>query len=477
MLGGGRRDVVERPVGEQALGVGDGHARDVGAAGVHRLEAVFVGAVVHDLGRVHAVGAFATVDLRVHRALRGGQLVAEHHLVERGEALRDDELLGFGDVLVVHEAAHDVGLPRFHEVDGPLVGARVHDPEREPRALGDEVEHVLHDALVLPVALVEQGIAVRHHGHAEHARLLDVGAIGVGELDGRLVPRGQVLGVQLLREIGIGFVYRGHRRVQLGYHVASGRCGDVVRLAVELGRHPAPLGEVHVAAQHHVGGAVVQALRVRVVIELQNGAFDAVELEIVFEAADLLRRVPVRADGLAVEGARVEGDDVVVLLEADEQRVVRADGEGGVLVLVGDLLAVVHAADQVDVAGLRPLHEVLGVAVDELVAPSGVLGYLGEPVVEDARAHAVVADLADALDLGERDAQRSALHGRVGRAVVRERGRRRGRSEGGCRDEHGGHRRADAARCLRFHSSSLLRPLRHVPRSARIPRYGTKPPI
>lgn len=367
--------------------------------------------------------------------------------------------------------------PRFHEVDDPLVGARVHDPEREPRALGDEIEHVLHDAPALPVAFVEQGVAVLHHGHADHVRLLEVGAIGVGKLDGPLVPRGQVLGVQLVGEFGVRFVYRGHRRVQFVHHIAAGGCGNVVRLAVELGRHSATLGEIHIAAQHHVGGAVVEALRVRIVTELQDGAFDAVELEVVLEAADLLGRVLVRADGLAVEGAGIEGDDIVVFGEADEQRVVRTHGEGGVLVLVGDLLAVVHAADEVDLAGHRHLHEVLGVAVDELVAPSGVLGYLGEPVVEDARAHAVVADLADALDLRERDAQRSALHGRVGRAVVRERRRRRGRSEGGCRDEHDGHRRADATRCLRFHSPSLLRPLRHVSRSARIPRYGTKPPI
>ena len=409
VLGGSRRDVVERAIGEKALGVGDGHARDVGAAGVHRLEAVFVGAVVHDFGCVHAVGPLAAVDLREHRAFGGGQLVAEHHFVERGEAVRDDELLFVGDVLVVHEAAQDIGLARFHEVDGALVGARMNEAEREPGALGDEVEHVLHDALGLAVALVEQGEAILHHGDADHVGAVDVGEIGLGEPDGALMPRGQMLGVQLVGEFGIRFVYRGHRRVQLVDHVASGGRGDIVRLAVELGGHPAPLGDVHIAAQDQVGDAVVEALRVRVVVEAQDGAVDAVEVEVVLEAPYLLGRVLVGADDLAVESARIEGDDVVVVGEADEQRMVRPHGEGGVLVLVGDLLAVVHAADKVDLAGHRLPHELLGIAVDELVAPSGVFGDLGEPVVEDARAHAVVADLAEALDLGKRHAQHAIL--------------------------------------------------------------------
>ena len=131
-----------------------------------------------------------------------------------------------------------------------------------------------------------------------------------------------MLCIELVRELGIRRVDRRHRCIQIVLQIASERHGYVVRFAVELGGDPAAFGDVHVTAQHHVGGAVVQAFRVGIVVERQDDAVDIVEIEVVFETANLLGSVLEHADGLAVERARVEDDDIVVLFEADEQGVV-----------------------------------------------------------------------------------------------------------------------------------------------------------
>ena len=454
MLGGCRRDVAERVVDEQAFRERDGHAGGVGASGVHRFEAVFVGTVVHDLGSLHAVGAITPFDLGEDRFPGGSQLVAEHHLVERREALGDGELLAVRRVAVVQEAAHHVHFPRFNQVDGILVRTGMHEAKREPRALGDQVEHILHDALVQSVALVVQRVAALHDGHADLACVVDERTVGFGELDGALAAGRQVLCIELVRELGIRRVDRRHRCIQIVLQIASERHGYVVRFAVELGGDPAAFGDVHVTAQHHVGGAVVQAFRVGIVVERQDDAVDIVEIEVVFETANLLGSVLEHADGLAVERARVEDDDIVVLFEADEQGVVRTDGEVRILERIDELLPIVHAAHEVDLSRRRPFHETLDIAVHKLIGPSGVLGNLREPIVEDAGAHAVGIGLADAFDLGERHAHHSNVLGCIPRTADIG---RRGNDEDGCCHQQCGHRRADATRRSLSHSPSLLR--------------------
>ena len=159
----------------------------------------------------------------------------------------------------------------------------MHEAKREPRALGDQVEHILHDALVQSVALVVQRVAALHDGHADLACVVDERTVGFGELDGALAAGRQVLCIELVRELGIRRVDRRHRCIQIVLQIASERHGYVVRFAVELGGDPAAFGDVHVTAQHHVGGAVVQAFRVGIVVERQDDAVDIVEIEVVFE--------------------------------------------------------------------------------------------------------------------------------------------------------------------------------------------------
>ena len=147
MLGGCRRDVAERVVDEQAFRERDGHAGGVGASGVHRFEAVFVGTVVHDLGSLHAVGAITPFDLGEDR------FPEEASLLRNTTSLSDAKLsvmasVAVRRVAVVQEAAHHVHFLRFNQVDGILVRTGMHEAKREPRALGDQVEHILHDALV-----------------------------------------------------------------------------------------------------------------------------------------------------------------------------------------------------------------------------------------------------------------------------------------------------------------------------------------
>ena len=78
------------------------------------------------------LGAITPFDLGEDRFPGGSQLVAEHHLVERREALGDGELLAVRRVAVVQEAAHHVHFPRFNQVDGILVRTGMHEDEREP---------------------------------------------------------------------------------------------------------------------------------------------------------------------------------------------------------------------------------------------------------------------------------------------------------------------------------------------------------
>ena len=297
----------------------------------------------------------------------------------------------------------------------------------------------------LPGAWVDvtHGSTVGEQSHAQRARVLDAGALGVAEFEHRPVFR-EIVREQVGGERGLALFDAVKHQVEVVRKARGLRGGEVEGPGREAQDGAEPVGNRHAHAQPHVGLSFFQRLE---------------DLESAFARHQLVGKLHERGVGLEVGQAKDR-----VLPCGDPQGVDPVDGRGadavfadrceqhrvGVPVAVDrvveqllQVLGIAHGAQNVDasrhqvVERGRDLLVVGALVVDVLELPAGVLGHFLQVVVGVSGTRPVLCDLREPGLLGKAHPH-DALLGRSRRVRGALAGRLRGGASKGQEKQRGG---------------------------------------
>lgn len=263
-----------------------------------------------------------------------------------------------------------------------------------------------------------------------------------------LVRFHEVLAAQRVLQRRIAFVDAGYGRVELVDDLALPvRRGEEVGPGGEPGHHVEPVVHVHVDVEERVGLAGER----EVLHLLERRAFHGFELQLVL-AAEVFQLLAALLGALVQRHAQRAARGQVRLRESavrrrEQRGVGRAVAVLGVLVQLGELLAVHHVAFEVHLPGVehvqkgqRALVFGLSLRLNELVGPSGVLGDVHEVIVGVAAERSVVVALDHAFQVDVPHLHHALLRRfcgvRGGFARLGESLADLGGWEGGCEGEH-----------------------------------------